>query len=80
MTDKKAVRRLFAVVGTDIGDVHYDAGQEIKGPIPEGIQKYLVKEGYAIEADKLPDDIKAAIDAGTAGPHLIEGHADTKED
>lgn len=72
--------RLIATVGIDIDDRHFDAGQQITGPVSKSHQKYLVAEGYAVWSEHLPTDVKTEIEAGAADPHSVEGQVDTKEE
>jgi hypothetical protein len=72
--------RLVALVGVDIDDKRYEAGQTITGPIAKGRQEYLIREGYAVETEKLPEDVKADIERGAGSPHSVEGRVDTQEE
>ena len=77
---KEPSGRLIALVGTDIDDKRYEAGQALSGDLTDSQRKYLIEEGYAVEAEKLPVDIKEAIERGAATPHSVESRLDTKEE
>lgn len=72
--------RLVALVGVDLDDKRYEPGQTITGPITKWQHDYLIREGYAVNRDKMDDDIKEAVKDDAASPHVVESRLDTREE
>lgn len=76
MTEKKTTR-LVATVGVNLDDIRFEAGDTIKEETPAE-RKWLLSEGYAIEADSLTAKEKAAIIEGEQSPHPVVAQMDLK--
>lgn len=82
MAKAKSAPRLVALVGTDVLDKRFEAGDTITADLTERQRHFLLAEGYAQEVpagQRLPSEVKEAIEKGAATEHEVTGQMDTKE-
>lgn len=67
--------RLVATVGTNIGDLRIEAGEDIPdGTLTERQERRFVEDGYAVPAEKgqrIPAEVREAAAAGAGDPNPV---------
>lgn len=70
--------KIVALIGMNVGDVRVEAGDTLKNLDPK-TEKYLLDNDYAIEADKLTDEMKQSLAQGVSTAHPVVERLDSKE-
>lgn len=74
--------RLVALVGVNVGEKRFEAGETITAELTQRQHRWLVQDGYAEEVEagqRLPPEHKEAIEEGAGTPNPIEASVDTEE-
>lgn len=74
--------KLVALVGINIGDKRFEAGERIDAEVTQRQERWLVGDGLAERVEdnqRLPPEHKEAIEEGAGTPNPIEASADTQE-
>lgn len=74
--------KLVALVGTNIGEKRYEEGEVIDADLSDKQRRFLTAEGYAVEREsgqRLPAEVKEAIESGAATENPVIERMDTKE-